>query len=78
MEHWCEVESLAVTNIIDNDTDFLSTAACNKDGSVTYQSEVAQHVARGDMTLNFPDFCSAAHGLSLLLTAEAAMGLRSH
>ncbi|CAE7909089.1 unnamed protein product [Symbiodinium microadriaticum] len=70
MEHWCEVESLAVTNIIDNDTDFLSTAACNKDGSVTYQSEVAQHVARGDMTLNFPDFCSAAHGLSLLLTAE--------
>lgn len=70
MEHWCEVESLAVTNIIDNDTDFLSTAACNKDGSVAYQSEVAQHVARGDMTLNFPDFCSAAHGLSLLLTAE--------
>ncbi|CAE7547763.1 unnamed protein product [Symbiodinium sp. CCMP2592] len=70
MEHWFEVESLAVTNIIDNDTDFLSTAACNKDGSVSYQSEVAQHVARGDTSLNFPDFCSAAHGLSLLLTAE--------
>ena len=69
MDRLVEVDSLSVINIIDNDTDFLSTAASTKDGSVTYQSEVAQHVARGDATLHFPDFCCAAHGLSLLLTA---------
>ena len=44
---------------------------------MTYQSEVAQHVARGDKTLNFPDFCCAAHGLSLLLTAVVGQQKRA-
>jgi len=68
MEQLLEVDSLTVLDIVDNETDFLSTPASSEDGSVVYQSELRR--AAQTQRLDFVDCCDAAHGLSLLLTAR--------
>lgn len=86
MEGWHEVESLTVTCVVDNVTDILSEppACCGPvsaggDPFVRFSNErttAAAGIAAG--TLPCLDFssrlCHAAHGLSMLLTAQPVGG----
>ena len=72
MEQLVELDSLTVYNIVDNETDGLSSACgccANPFSGVKYTSEFAR-ISQRRHGLDFDNVCSAVHGLSLLLVAE--------
>eukprot|EP00930_Biecheleria_cincta_P100980 TRINITY_DN92604_c0_g1_i1.p1 TRINITY_DN92604_c0_g1~~TRINITY_DN92604_c0_g1_i1.p1 ORF type:complete len:359 (-),score=57.20 TRINITY_DN92604_c0_g1_i1:38-1114(-) len=74
MDSILEVDSLTVVNIVDNETDSLSSpcACCAEPAKsgVKFCGEFGKNAKR-HKGINFDKACSAGHGLSLLLEAEA-------
>ena len=72
MEALLELDSLTVYDLVDNETDGLSTACgccASPHSGIKYTPEFARVVKRRQ-GLDFDNVSSAAHGLSLLLVAE--------
>lgn len=68
MDRLQELDSLTVKVIVDNECDSMSSSGCNVEGFEYISESTSRRAQQGHSAETKP--CRAAHGLSLLLTAE--------